>query len=975
MVSWWSFDETSGTVASDIAGTNPGIHVNGPLNTNGKVAGALKFDGVDDFVGAPDSDLWAFGSSDFTIEFWVNFSSPGGGVLGHPSHIFIGNDEGSGLRSKWFFALGGGFLNFHINSPSLGPQFFPLAAFSPTINQWYHLAITRESNNYTIYINGQPAASAVNNNIVPNANAALTIGQAENLGFMNGMLDEMTIYHRALSADGIRSIFLAGEQGKCKKLTIRTESLPTVKLGEYFEQKLEAVSGTAPLLWEVVAGQLPAGMSLSPDGVLSGISSGLGSFAFTIRVTDNNGSVAEKSFVIEVALILPPSDIRISKSGTTAVPGRILDYFIVVQNTGNVTASDVEVAELLDPLQVSLVSVNPPAVTDVSALADASFILWNIPTMAPGEAKILTYQVELDPSIPFGTNVPGTACVGFDLVRAYGNCIFNLSATRTALKCLLCGPFCAAIPLACGQVISCIPTVGFCARCLVGGLGPDGLPSGCAVGVGKIFQCLLEAPECQDSASFDQPASGPVDPNEKGVVAKKFIQPDQMLVYPIHFENIGDVEARDVFITDHLDPNLDASTLNILTPGASYDPLTKAISWALLNVNLPPHATGNVLFSVKPLPGLPSGTEIRNDATIQFEVFKPITTNQVLNIIDSTPPVCKMDSLPNETLPEFTLSWSGTDTIGEIETYSIFVSVDGQGFKSFTDETTDTSAVFVGEENKKYEFFCVAKDTAGNVEDQAVLAEVSTIVVSPNAQPIADAGEDRAVECSNPSATPVRLDASRSHDPDGDALNYLWQGIFGASNDISPTVPLPQGSHTITLEVNDGRGGSDSDEVTIAVIDSTPPTLSAQWIPLDAEDAEGEFRLDFTAADVCDPAVAVSGLIKTPSLDGLKVDLKIAPNIKIEFDFKRNKLEVKGPDPAGVFAQLQNLGGLIVESGQIVQVEREKNNNKFEMKFEENGILKIEAPSLALKVTGYDRSGNTATVEAVPTFLAEEDDD
>ena len=133
MVSWWPLDETSGTVAGDIAGTNSGVHVNGPMNISGKVAGALQFDGVDDFVRVPDSDLWAFGSNDFTIEFWVKFFSPGGGTIGHPSHIFVGNDEGSGLRAKWFFALGGGFLNFHINSPLLGPQFFPLAAFSPRL--------------------------------------------------------------------------------------------------------------------------------------------------------------------------------------------------------------------------------------------------------------------------------------------------------------------------------------------------------------------------------------------------------------------------------------------------------------------------------------------------------------------------------------------------------------------------------------------------------------------------------------------------------------------------------------------------------------------------------------------------------------------------------------------------------------------------------------------------------------------------
>ena len=57
-------------------------------------------------------------------------------------------------------------------------------------------------------------------------------------------------------------------------------------------------------------------------------------------------------------------------------------------------------------------------------------------------------------------------------------------------------------------------------------------------------------------AKHDQPARGPQDPNEKQVIAKTFIQPDELLVYPIDYENIGTVEALDVFVTDVLDENL-----------------------------------------------------------------------------------------------------------------------------------------------------------------------------------------------------------------------------------------------------------------------------------------------------------------------------------------------------------------------------------------------------------------------------------
>jgi hypothetical protein len=74
-IAWWPFDERGGKVASDIVGNNSGVHVNGPQPTIGIVDGALQFHGTE-YVRVPDSDLWAFGTRDFTIEFWVNFDRP-----------------------------------------------------------------------------------------------------------------------------------------------------------------------------------------------------------------------------------------------------------------------------------------------------------------------------------------------------------------------------------------------------------------------------------------------------------------------------------------------------------------------------------------------------------------------------------------------------------------------------------------------------------------------------------------------------------------------------------------------------------------------------------------------------------------------------------------------------------------------------------------------------------------------------------
>jgi len=220
VVAWWSFDETSGNTAAERIARRDGSLANGPTHAAGKVLGSLSFDGSNDYVAVADDDLWAFGKRDFTIELWAKFTWGGGGSVGHPGDVFIGNDEGPGSRAKWFFALGGGVLNFHINGPGIGARFFPRVPFRPSPGQWYHLAVRRTADTYAIFVDGVLKGSAVDKSTIPNPRAALTIGQAEGLGFMHGQLDEVTIYDRALSDAELLAISNAGSAGKCKTMRV-----------------------------------------------------------------------------------------------------------------------------------------------------------------------------------------------------------------------------------------------------------------------------------------------------------------------------------------------------------------------------------------------------------------------------------------------------------------------------------------------------------------------------------------------------------------------------------------------------------------------------------------------------------------------------------------------------------------------------------------------------------------------------------
>jgi hypothetical protein len=220
LVARWSAEND----AKDIIGGNDGVLEAGAGLAVGKIGQAFNLNGVDPDshpdvgpdVRVPDSPLWNFGTKDFSIELWANFHAlpPAGARIGYPyGGVIISNDEGAGGGNKWWFALDGRVLDLHVNGPTINNGrgiFLVQAAFTPDLNVWYHLAVTRCDNLYTIYVNGVAVGSQVDAHAIPDANAPLTIGSAEGFYF-NGLLDEVGIYSRALSAAEVQAIYAEGK--------------------------------------------------------------------------------------------------------------------------------------------------------------------------------------------------------------------------------------------------------------------------------------------------------------------------------------------------------------------------------------------------------------------------------------------------------------------------------------------------------------------------------------------------------------------------------------------------------------------------------------------------------------------------------------------------------------------------------------------------------------------------------------------
>lgn len=158
-----------------------------------------------------------------------------------------------------------------------------------------------------------------------------------------------------------------------------------------------------------------------------------------------------------------------------------------------------------------------------------------------------------------------------------------------------------------------------------------------------------------------------------------------------------------------------------------------------------------------------------------------------------------------------------------------------------------------------------------------------------NRPPIADAGEDLAVECASPAATPVTLDGSGSTDPEGQPLLHLWTGPFpeggGETDGVSPTVTLPLGLSTLALTVNDGQSTSAPDTVGVHVV-ARVQGLEAPLAGLVPEGQHPPLSPPFNAGRTlplklrlsCGDRELIGGEVSPPrivalSRDGLTIDL------------------------------------------------------------------------------------------------------
>jgi Tol biopolymer transport system component len=208
--------------ANDNIGTNNGTLNNGATFAAGEVGQAFSLDGVNDTVTFGNT-LGNFGTSDFTIDFWLRTTSTRGEDI-LSKRAVCGADDYFDIRISTTGKVG----------PEVGDSStvvgFP-SNRSVNDGAFHHIAVVRQGAVVRLYIDGVLDSSATGTGVANVSNSAnLTVGSGACVGvdgteFFTGQLDELDIFNRALAASEVKDTYDAKSEGKC--LASPTQTITT----------------------------------------------------------------------------------------------------------------------------------------------------------------------------------------------------------------------------------------------------------------------------------------------------------------------------------------------------------------------------------------------------------------------------------------------------------------------------------------------------------------------------------------------------------------------------------------------------------------------------------------------------------------------------------------------------------------------------------------------------------------------------
>lgn len=215
-ISYWSFDEGSGSTAADTAAAgnnNDGTLINNPQWVTGISSNALKFNpGSGQYVQAVNNgDSLSIPAGGISITAWIKPDD-----IDNEKAILAKDQVAVSARGNYNFAITFGHLGFGFSPQPTGADVW-IDTAEPVItpNKWSFVAVTftyGTGEKPKIYVDGRPVAVGSWQGSGDQANAPNTypdplyIGRSIDSGwFFGGMMDEVKLYDRVLTPEEIAS--------------------------------------------------------------------------------------------------------------------------------------------------------------------------------------------------------------------------------------------------------------------------------------------------------------------------------------------------------------------------------------------------------------------------------------------------------------------------------------------------------------------------------------------------------------------------------------------------------------------------------------------------------------------------------------------------------------------------------------------------------------------------------------------------
>ncbi|KKU03784.1 MAG: LamG domain protein jellyroll fold domain protein [Candidatus Giovannonibacteria bacterium GW2011_GWA2_45_21] len=203
LVGYWSMNEGTGSYAGDSSGNkNTGTLTNGPTWVDGKRGKALNFDGVNDYVNLGSGDIM---SSNATLSLWFKMSP-----ISDYKFLFSTKSNETD-RLSVFTATNGRIVIQVLN----GSNNAYVTTLDYDDNKWHHLVFVRNGNTITngiLYIDNNPVGIASWGNFGSDSTNNVIGIYEQTLSYpFNGLIDDVRVYNRALTAAEIQALYKSGQ--------------------------------------------------------------------------------------------------------------------------------------------------------------------------------------------------------------------------------------------------------------------------------------------------------------------------------------------------------------------------------------------------------------------------------------------------------------------------------------------------------------------------------------------------------------------------------------------------------------------------------------------------------------------------------------------------------------------------------------------------------------------------------------------